>query len=63
MHLHQPDWKSGVGAVDGRVDARHDADRAHAPDGRRTCRKNHLLAYFMPHINFLLATYTINNRT
>lgn len=31
MHLHQPDWKSGVGTVDGGVDPGHHAHRAHAP--------------------------------
>lgn len=36
MHLHQPDWKSRVWAVDGRVDARHHSDRPHVSDRRWT---------------------------
>lgn len=35
MHLHQPDWKSGVGAVDGGVDAGHHAHWPDVPDGWR----------------------------
>lgn len=37
MHLYQPDWKSGVGTVDGRVDAGDYPDWTHVPDRWRSC--------------------------
>lgn len=36
MHLHQPDWKSGEGTVDGGVEAGDRAHGAHAADGGRS---------------------------
>lgn len=42
MHLHQPDWKSGVGAVDGGVDAGDHADRTDVADGRLTWERDHI---------------------
>lgn len=41
MHLHQPDWKSGVRAVDGCVDAGDYTQRPDAADGRRSCTDEH----------------------
>lgn len=38
MHLHQPDWKSGVRTEDGGVHTRHHAEGADAPYRRLTYR-------------------------